>query len=94
MFNNKRCREVEDGKIYDWLSHLLNNLNFGTFLKEERDWDLMTSLSSELKNSGRWQKGENFLAFLDNNTLGVGISCIVRVEVIALGEIVIKGGST
>ena len=37
------------GKIYDRFSYLLNYLIFGIFLKEERDWELMTSLTSELK---------------------------------------------
>ena len=40
------------------------NLIFSIFLKEERDWELMTSLSSELKNLGPWKKGENFLVFV------------------------------
>ena len=48
----KRWRKVEDGKIYELFSYLLNNLIFSFFLKEERDWELMTSLSSELKNLG------------------------------------------
>ena len=43
-------RELEDGKIYDQFLYLLNNLIFSIFLKEESDWELMTSLSSELKN--------------------------------------------
>ena len=33
----KRWREVEDGKIYELFSYLLNNLIFSFFLKEERD---------------------------------------------------------
>ena len=45
----KRRRKVEDGKIYELFSYLLNNLIFSFFLKEERDWELMTLLSSELK---------------------------------------------
>ena len=45
-------------------SYLNNNLIFGIFLKEERDWELMTSLSSELKKLGPWKKGENFLVFV------------------------------
>ena len=60
----KRWREVENGKIYELFSYLLNNLIFSFFLKEERDWELMTSLSSELKNLGPWKKGENFLVFV------------------------------
>ena len=28
------------------------------------DWELMTSLLSELKNLGPWKKGENFLVFV------------------------------
>ena len=60
----KRWREVEDGKIYELFSYLLNNVIFSFFLKGERDWELMTSLSSELKNLGPWKKGENFLVFL------------------------------
>ena len=53
-----------DGKSYELFSYLLNNLIFIFFLKEERDWELMTSLSSELKNLGPWKKGENFLVFV------------------------------
>ena len=60
----KRRRKVEDGKTYELFSYLLNNLIFSFFLKEERDWELMTSLSSELKNLGPWKKGENFLVFV------------------------------
>ena len=60
----KRWRKVEDGKIYELFSYLLNNLIFSFFLKEERDWELMTSLSSELKNLRPWKKGENFLLFV------------------------------
>ena len=45
-------------------SYLNNNLIFSIFLKEERDWEMMTSLSSELKKLGRWKKGENFLVFV------------------------------
>ena len=60
----KRWREVENGKNYELFSYLLNNLIFSFFLKEERDWELMTSLSSELKNLGSWKKGENFLVFV------------------------------
>ena len=45
-------------------SYLNNNLIFSIFLKEERDWELMTSLSSELKKLGAWKKGENFLVFV------------------------------
>ena len=44
----------------------------------------MTSFSSELKN---------FLVFVGQyawQTVGLGISCIIRVELIALGEIVIE----
>ena len=33
----KRWREVEDGKIYELFSYLLNNLIFSVFLKEEKD---------------------------------------------------------
>ena len=60
----KRWRKVEEGKIYARFSYLRNNLIFSIFLKEERDWELMTSLSSELKNLGPWKKGENFLVFV------------------------------
>ena len=60
----KRWWKVEDGKIYVLFSYLLNNLIFSFFLKEERDWELMTSLSSELKNLGPWKKDENFLVFV------------------------------
>ena len=42
--------KVEDGKIYELFSYLLNNLIFSIFSKEERDWELLTTLSSELKN--------------------------------------------
>ena len=46
-------RKVEDGKIYELFSYFLNNLNFSFFfLKEKRYEELMTSLSSELKNLG------------------------------------------
>ena len=45
-------------------SYLNYNLIFSIFLKEERDWELMTSLSSELKKLGPWKKGENFLVFV------------------------------
>ena len=49
----KRWRKVKDGKIYELFSYyLLNNLIFSFSLKEERDWELMTSLPSELKNLG------------------------------------------
>ena len=57
----KRGRKVEDGKIYELFSYLLNNLIFSFFLKEERDWELMTLLSSELKNLGPWNKGESLV---------------------------------
>ena len=43
---------------------IIIKLIFSFFLKEERDWELMTSLSSELKNLGPWKKGENFLVFV------------------------------
>ena len=32
--------------------------------ESERDWELMTLLSSELKNLGPWKKGENFFLFV------------------------------
>ena len=48
----KRWRKVKGGKSYELFSYLLNNLIFSFFLKEERDWELMTSLPSELKNLG------------------------------------------
>ena len=60
----KRRRKVEDGKTYELFSYLLNNLIFSFFLKEERDWELMILLSSELKNLGPWKKGENFFVFV------------------------------
>ena len=63
----KRRRKVEDGKIYKLFSYLLNNLIFSFFLKEERDWELMILLSSELKNLGPWKKGENFFVFVRQN---------------------------
>ena len=50
--------------MYELFSYLLNNLIFSFFLKEERDWELMTSLSSELENLRPWKKGENFLVFV------------------------------
>ena len=62
--SKKRCWKDKDGKIYGQFSYLLNNLIFSFFLKEERDWELMNSLSSELKNLGPWKKGENFLVFV------------------------------
>ena len=34
----KRWGKVEDGKIYELFSYLLNNLIFSFFLNEERDW--------------------------------------------------------
>ena len=55
---------MEDGKVYELFSYLLNNLIFNIFLKEERDWELVTSLSSELNNLGLCKKGENFLVFV------------------------------
>ena len=60
----RRRRKVEDGKIYKLFSYLLNNLIFSFFLKEERDWELMILLSSELKNLGPWKKGEDFFVFV------------------------------
>ena len=60
----KRRRKVEDGKIYELFTYLLNNLIFRFFLKEERDWELITLLSSELKNLVPWKKGENFFVFV------------------------------
>ena len=57
-------RKVEVGKIYDRFSYLLNNLIFIIFLKEERDWELKTSSSSEPNNVGPEKKGENFLVFV------------------------------
>ena len=38
------------------------NLIFSFFLKEEEAWELMTSLSSELKNLRPWKKAETFLS--------------------------------
>ena len=49
---------------YELFSYLLNNLIFRFCLKEERDWELMTLLSSELKNLGPWKKGVNFVVFV------------------------------
>ena len=61
----KGRRKVEDGKIYKLFSYLLNNLIFSFFLKKERDWELMTLLSSELKDLiGPWKKGENVFVFV------------------------------
>ena len=48
----KRWRNVEDGNIYKRFSYLLNTQIFSFFLTGERDWELMTSLSNELKNVG------------------------------------------
>ena len=87
----KRWRKVEDGKIYELFSYLLNNLIFSFFLKEERDWELMTSLSSEFKNLGPWKKGENFLVFVwQYGRRWVWEFLVYWVELIALGEIAIK----
>ena len=60
----KRRGKVEDGKSYELFSYLLNNLIFSFFLKEERDWELMTLLSSELKNLGPRKKSENVFVFV------------------------------
>ena len=67
---------------------------FSIFLKEERDLEFMTSLSSELKNLGPWKKRRetliNILLF-DNTVDGTGLRIpdIVRVELIALEEILL-----
>ena len=45
----KRRRKVEDGKIYELFSYLLNNLIFSFFLKEERDWELRVSTDYLMK---------------------------------------------
>ena len=53
----------------------------------------MTSLSSKLKILGAWKKGKNFLVFLrqyGGRQAWEFLVLIVRVELIALGEIVIK----
>ena len=49
---------------YELFSYLNNNFIFSFFLKEERDWELMTLLTSELKKLGPWKKGENFFVFV------------------------------
>ena len=52
-------------KIYDLFLYLLNNFIFSIFLKEERDWELMTSVSNDwLENLGPWKKAEDFLEFV------------------------------
>ena len=52
-------------KIYELFSYLLNNFIFSIFLKEERDWELMTSVSNDwLENLGPWKKAEDFLEFV------------------------------
>ena len=51
----------------------------------------MTLLSSELKKVGPLKKDENFFVFVRQyGMVGLAISCIVRVELIALREVVIK----
>ena len=62
-------------------------LIFSILLKEKRDWEMMTSLPGKLKNLGPWKKGENFLVFFSTIrwTACLGISCIVKVKLIALG---------
>ena len=67
LFHINWRKEGEKSKMerhYELFSYLLNNLIFSFFLKEERDWELMTLLSSELKNLGPWKKGENFFVFV------------------------------
>ena len=52
-------------KIYELFSYLLNNFIFSIFLKEESDWELMTSVSNDwLENLGPWKKAEDFLEFV------------------------------
>ena len=52
-------------KIYELFSYLLNNFIFSICLKEERDWELMTSVSNDwLENLGPWKKAEDFLEFV------------------------------
>ena len=52
-------------KIYDLFLYLLNYFIFSIFLKEERDWELMTSVSNDwLENLGPWKKAEDFLEFV------------------------------
>ena len=74
----KRRRKVEDGKIYKLFSYLLNNLIFSFFLKEERDWELMILLSSELKNLGPWKKGENFFVLLRQFIVIIAVLLIIE----------------
>ena len=50
---------IKDGFLY-----LLINLIFSIFLKEERDRELMTSLSSERFSFGKKKKTEDFLTFV------------------------------
>ena len=65
LFNVNWIKDGEKSKMERFImkrfSYLLKNFIFSIFLKEERDWELMTSLSSELKNVDPWKKGENFL---------------------------------
>ena len=83
----KRRPKVEDGKTYELFSYLLNNLIFSFFLKEERDWELMTLLSSELKNLGPWKRARTSSCLYDNMVDGKpgnflycksGIDCFER----------------
>ena len=48
MAKSRRWKDL----LFELFSYLLNNLIFSFSLKEERDWELMTSLPSELKNLG------------------------------------------
>ena len=56
LFNINWRKDGEKSQMerlfYKLLSYLLNNLIFSIFSKEKRDWELMTLLSSELKNLG------------------------------------------
>ena len=61
----KRRQKVEDGKIYELFSYLLNNLIFSFFLREERDWELMILLTSELKNLGPWKRARTSSCLYD-----------------------------
>ena len=64
---------------------------FSIFLKEERDLEFMTSLSSELKNLRSLKKKarNSYCCSKIRKMVGLRIPYIVRVELIALGEILV-----
>ena len=74
-------------KFMNFFSYLLNNLIFSFFLKEERDGELMTSLSSELENLPLKKERELLICLYDNTVDGrpgsflyckSGIGCFER----------------